>query len=51
MKELKPPHNIQEENEILKREVERLKKKNDELNFELIELRMYKLMCEKKQYV
>jgi len=51
MKELKPTHNIQEENEILKREVERLKKKNDELNFELIELRMYKLMCEKKQYV
>ena len=31
MKELKPTHNIQEENEILKREVERLKKKNDEL--------------------
>ena len=36
-----------DENTKLKNEVERLKKSNLELNFELVELRMFKLMHEK----
>ena len=39
---------ITNENKNLKNEVERLKKRNSELNFELVELRMFKLMQEKK---
>jgi hypothetical protein len=39
--------NIVDENTKLKNEVERLKKSNLELNFELMELRMFKLMFEK----
>lgn len=38
---------IVDENTKLKNEVERLKKSNLELNFELVELRMFKLMHEK----
>tara|TARA_B100001094_G_C18171964_1_gene795652 strand:+ start:50 stop:334 length:285 start_codon:yes stop_codon:yes gene_type:complete len=41
-------NNIVNENTKLKNEVERLKKRNSELNFELVELRMFKLMQEKK---
>jgi len=41
-------NNIVDENTKLKNEVERLKKRNSELNFELVELRMFKLMQEKK---
>ena len=40
--------NIVDENTKLKNEVERLKKSNLELNFELVELRMFKLIHEKK---
>ena len=40
--------NIMDENTKLKNEVERLKKNNLELNFELVELRMFKLIHEKK---
>ena len=36
------------ENKNLKNEIERLKKSNSDLNFELIELRMFKLMHRKK---
>ena len=36
------------ENKNLKNEIERLKKSNSDLNFELIELRMFKLMHGKK---
>jgi hypothetical protein len=39
---------VTNENNNLKNEVERLKKSNEQLNFELIELRMFKLMHEKQ---
>ena len=40
---------ITNENRNLKNEVERLKKRNSELNFELVELRMFKLMAQKEK--
>lgn len=36
-----------EENENQKKEIERLKKQNDELSYELVRLRMFKLMHDK----
>jgi hypothetical protein len=35
---------IQEENELLKKRIKLVTERNDKLNFELIELRMFKLM-------